>query len=311
VAELPAIAARSGPLAVPALDLYSAVLAGRKASTVRAYTADYADFGRFVDRSPADALDGLISLEASLAFAVVHSYRTHLLERKLSPATICRRLAALRSAVKLAAHLGRVRWSLEVESPRVESYRDTSGPGDEGYRRLRTAAEQRDGAQGRRDTAIVRLLHDLALRRNEVCGLDLADVELDRCRIWIVGKGHTERSSCTVPPRAMAALVAWIQVRGDWPGPLFTRLDRASTSRLSGESIRLIIAGLSDEANLARRARPHGLRHQAITCALDKSGGNVRAVQRLSRHKNLNTLTKYDDNLRDLGGHLSELISED
>jgi integrase len=38
---------------------------------------------------------------------------------------------------------------------------------------------------------------------------------------------------------------------------------------------------------------PHRIRHSVITAALDVTEGNVRKVQKLSRHKNLNTLMVY------------------
>ena len=41
---------------------------------------------------------------------------------------------------------------------------------------------------------------------------------------------------------------------------------------------------------------PHRIRHSAITAALDATDGDVRKVQILSRHRNLNTLMIYDDN---------------
>ena len=61
---------------------------------------------------------------------------------------------------------------------------------------------------------------------------------------------------------------------------------------------------------LAKRAgidhvRPHGLRHAAITAALDASGGDLRAAQRFSRHRDPRTLCLYDDNRKDLGGDLA------
>jgi integrase/recombinase XerC len=36
--------------------------------------------------------------------------------------------------------------------------------------------------------------------------------------------------------------------------------------------------------------------HSAITAALDATDGNVRKVQKLSRHRQLDTLMIYDDN---------------
>jgi len=38
---------------------------------------------------------------------------------------------------------------------------------------------------------------------------------------------------------------------------------------------------------------PHRIRHSVITAALDATEENVRKVQKLSRHKNLNTLMVY------------------
>ena len=55
--------------------------------------------------------------------------------------------------------------------------------------------------------------------------------------------------------------------------------------------------------------RPHGLRHAAITEALDLTKGNVRAVQRFSRHRDLRTLTIYDDNRQDLAGEIARQLA--
>jgi site-specific recombinase XerD len=54
---------------------------------------------------------------------------------------------------------------------------------------------------------------------------------------------------------------------------------------------------------------PHGLRHAAITEALDLTGGNVRAVQRFSRHRDVRVLERYDDNRRDLGGEVAKQVA--
>jgi integrase/recombinase XerC len=54
--------------------------------------------------------------------------------------------------------------------------------------------------------------------------------------------------------------------------------------------------------------RPHGLRHAAITAALDLTG-DLRAVQRFSRHKDVRTLTVYDDNRQDLGGDVARRVA--
>ena len=55
--------------------------------------------------------------------------------------------------------------------------------------------------------------------------------------------------------------------------------------------------------------RPHGLRHLAITSALDLTHGDVRAVQKFSRHKDMRVLNLYDDNRQDLAGDVARLVA--
>ena len=52
----------------------------------------------------------------------------------------------------------------------------------------------------------------------------------------------------------------------------------------------------SAAAGIDKIVSPHRIRHSAITAYLDASNGNIRAAQGLSRHANLNTLNRYDDN---------------
>jgi integrase/recombinase XerC len=296
------------------VDLVAAFLAGRKPTTLAAYKADLADFAKYLGtRDAGSAVELLVSGSAGQANVVAMGYKAHLVDRKLSPATIARRLAALRSMVKLARTLGRVAWSLEVESPRVETYRDTRGPGREGWRSMLAEAKAGDSPKALRDLALIRLMHDRGLRRGEAVGLDLADVDLEGGTIAVVGKGRTQSERLTVSDPTRRALAAWIAARGDAPGPLFIRLDPGGLGleRLTGRAVHLIVGGLGRRVGLSRPVKPHGLRHEGITRALDASGGNVREVRKFSRHAKVETLLKYDDARVDVGGALSRLISED
>ncbi len=55
-----------------------------------------------------------------------------------------------------------------------------------------------------------------------------------------------------------------------------------------------------------------GILHSTITAALDATNGNARKVQKLSRHRNLNTLMIYDDNRQqhqtEVTGILADLV---
>jgi integrase/recombinase XerC len=294
--------------------ILQAWLAGRNASTLAAYRADMVDFARFLHVSSEwAAAEALVRCDHGTANRVVLGYRASMTERGLSAATIGRRLAALRSMVKIARTIGRITWSLDVESPRSESYRDTRGPGPDGWKKLVGEAKaDASTPDGKRDLALIRLMHDCGLRRGECVALDLVDV--DEGTVAIVGKGHTEKTRVTLSRPAREALAAWLAVRGDEAGPLFVRLDRASgggLQRLTGHSVGRMVRDLGKDAGLTRSVRAHGLRHQGITRALDLTGGDVRKVQRFSRHAKLETLMRYDDARRDDAGQLARLLGED
>lgn len=303
--------------AIESVDLVGAFLGGRNPRTLRAYDRDLADFARFLGSPTSREAIGLLTAGShGQANAAALSYRTHLQARGLKTATIGRRLAALRSLVKLARTLGMIPWTLEIPSPKIEAFRDTSGPGDVGWRKVLdlAKAEAAEGTPiGIRNLLLVRMLHDLGLRRGELVSIDLDAVDLEGGTVAVVGKGRTEAVTLTMPRPVRTALSGWLEVRGVGPGPLFLRLDRAAVTRdrLAADGIHKIIDELGRRAGLTKRLRPHGLRHVAITQVLDKNGGDLRAAARFSRHKDIRTLSIYDDNRADLAGKMADLISEE
>jgi integrase/recombinase XerC len=311
------------PLATTAnaADLFEAWLAGRNANTVRSYIKDIKDFCRFLspgskNRDDLAAVEAFLAVSHGKANQVGMKYRAHLNERGLAPGTVARRLSTLRSMVTAARRIGRIAWSLDVDGPRSEPYRDTRGPGLDGWRAiLKKAGELATTPRGKRDMALCLLMHDLGLRRGECVALDLVDVELnENPSVAIVGKGKTEQERLTLTPRPCAALRDWIISRGSAPGPLFTRLDTGASvdlGRLTGDSVARMVTRLGSLAGLSRKALPHGLRHQGITRLLDLLAGDVRKVQRFSRHAKVETVMRYDDARRDDAGALAQLLGTD
>ena len=173
---------------------------------------------------------------------------------------------------------------------------------------LDSLAKRRD-RKSSRDRAILRCLFDLGLRRAEVLRLDLEDLDRDAGTVAVLGKGRSEKVQLTLPPETRNALEAWIAARGTAPGPLFWSMNRAKRgqARLSGIGLYGVVRDLGRKVGL--RVWPHGLRHAAITEALDLTGGNVRAVQRFSRHRDVRILERYDDNRRDLAGEVARQVA--
>jgi len=187
-------------------------------------------------------------------------------------------------------------------------YRDTRGPGVAGFRAMLAVLAGAPGAKSRRDLALLRALFDMGLRREEAVSCDLAHYDRTAGTLAIMGKKRRERERLTVPAPTRAALEGWLVARGEAAGPLFVPLSRAGLGeRLTGRSVARIVAEVAVRAGIGH-VRPHGLRHAAVTAALD-AGLDLRKVQRFSRHKDLRTLTLYDDNRSDLAGDVAAVVA--
>lgn len=289
--------------AAPAL--LKSFLEARKGSTFKTYRQGLQSFAEFLGAKSVEEASGrLLSMKHGDANKLALDFKNWLVQKGRKASTVNNRLAALRSLVDLARTVGVVPWDLEVKNMKEEKYRDTAGPGlqtiIEKIRDLKTRSKEDPKAA--RDAAICGLMAFMGLRRGEVVGLDLECLE--GARLWVLGKGKTDEEPLTVPDEVFYLIEAWIGHRGKHPGPLFTHFRQEGfVERLSDRSVGRITNGLD-------LGHAHGLRHSAITEALDQNKGDVRKVARFSRHKNVQTLIKYDDNRKDLGGEVAQDLAK-
>jgi integrase/recombinase XerC len=284
------------------------------AHTQRAYAQGIADFcDRVYGEPPSpDSIARFLKLPQSEALFQVLDYRWMLIEAKLAPSTINVRLSAIKSLVEYGRKQGACQFSLEdIPSIKGETYRDTTGIGVAEFKNS-LALPDRTTAIGARDYAILRLLWDHALRRNEVCSLDVNDFNRSG-KLAILGKGKIQKKPIDLTDGAIRAVGEWLAWRDGVKDddPLFISLSRHQYGhRLDGSSVYRLVRKFSEAAGIEKVVSPHRIRHSAITAYLDASDGNIRAAQALSRHSNLNTLTRYDDNRQRQQQKASDLLGD-
>lgn len=288
-------------------------LEGRSEHTRRAYAHDIEDFRAFLSVETADtAVAHLLLRGNGVANGVALAYRANLRSRRLSPATINRRLAALRSLVALARLLGIVSWNLQVSNLRSEAYRDTMGPGRVAVRAILEILAAKSTPQALRDLALLRLLNDLALRRSEVVSLDLEHIDFNASRVAVLRKGMTQRIWLSLPRQTLEAIRSWLARRGESPGALFLGFrGRAKGKRLTGGAVFRIVRRLGKAVGVC--VRPHGLRHTAISAAVkaaEAAGIGLEEVLDFSGHADVRTLLLYRDRERNVQGELANLVAD-
>ena len=253
-------------------------------------------------------------LEQKQAYQLVSQYEGWLIKRDLAPATINRKLASLKSLVNYASSVGKCYYTLSnIKTQSVTTYRDTTGIGSETFK-LMLGTVERESIKGIRDYAILLLLWGNALRRSEVTQCKVKHFEPREQRLWILGKGKKGQwQQITLGRETIKAISEWLEVRGKVEGeePLFCAVHRGYWGhQLNTDSIYKIVKKYALLAGIQKTLSPHRLRHSAITAALEATNGDVRSVQKLSRHSSLNTLMIYDDNRRNEQGRVTALLEE-
>jgi site-specific recombinase XerC len=196
------------------------------------------------------------------AIHLVLAWRQRLLNEGKASATINLRISALKSLVEYAGKQNACSFSLsEIKSLKSQRYKDTSRVSVDDYRSILDLVD-RSTDLGIRDYAILLLLWDLALRREEVVSLDIWDYLPGR--LMVNGQGR----SIDLSGQLEDALNHWVAIRkglyfqpkdtGDRDDALFLS---CNGRRLSGTDIFRILQGYAEIAGVS--VSPDRLRHGA------------------------------------------------
>ncbi|WP_455244074.1 tyrosine recombinase [Petrachloros mirabilis] len=257
--------------------------------TVRNYTSDLRQLGRFIldnqiVSSPIDP--------AELSVEAIRRYLQWLDRKGEKRSSLARKLACIRSFFRYLLRRG-----LATRSP-VEDMRTPKLP-----KRLPRVLTKDDAGSlmvfpdeisgGLRDRALLETLYSTGARVAELVSLNVGDVDRGEGVIRLQGKGRKER---IVPIGDLA--VQAIQnyhaslhasgVRLDALSPMFLNMRRG---RLTTRSVARIVARYSKRL-IGGPVSPHTLRHSFATHLLDE-GADLRAIQEMLGHASLSTTQRY------------------
>jgi integrase/recombinase XerC len=145
-----------------------------------------------------------------------------------------------------------------------------------------------------RDRAVLELLYASGLRVSELCALDVSDIDLERARVRVMGKGGREREVPLGEVAADAVRSYLHEGRGKIAPPtggtalFFNRRG----NRLGSRDARAIVEKYRREILAGRRVSPHTLRHSFATHLME-GGADIRVVQELLGHASLTTTQRY------------------
>lgn len=226
--------------------------------------------------------------------------RTKAIEHGYSASMVQKILAALRGVVKHAWRLGLMSaedYQKASDLPPVKNEKLPSGryiDHDE-INGMVGACLAEGGVGGVRDATIIAVLYFAAMRRHELVDLELKDYDRETGKLIIHGKGNKERIAY-ITNGAKDAMDDWLQLRGDFPGALFTAVKKAGGVRcrdhLTAQAIYAMLQVRAKQAGI-EKISPHDFRRTGISDLL-AANNDLSIVSKIVGHSNPQTTSRYD-----------------
>lgn len=225
----------------------------------------------------------------------IRRYLAHLSTLGYARKTVARKASSLRRYFRWAERTGRVAADPTVGAmvpvrerrlPRVLRSEELGTLLDQ----PRPAVGDDSRARCQRDLAVLELLYGSGLRVSEVCAIRAGDIDWERRRLTVSGKGSKQRIVPLSEPAA-AALSEWMaEGRGEMADPSVAQ--DAVFVNLHGRPINAQAVRRLVDRRAGVKTSPHALRHTFATHLLD-GGADLRQVQELLGHVDLGSTQIY------------------
>jgi integrase/recombinase XerC len=266
--------------------------------TVHEYTRDLEIFGSYLadrkplnpDGSPFRGPFGSVFVEATPT--ATRRFIVHLSSLNYSATAIRRKLAVLR---RFFSYLKRERLradnpAADIANIRLPKRLPKAIAFDDVMKLIGTPppAGQSEDVR-RRDVAMLELLYASGVRRAELVGMNVGDVDFERKTIRVTGKGNKQRTVFFNDATA-AALDAYLRVRPASPdGALFVSRRR---QRLSYQQVGRVFSLYVKLSGLEGKISPHTMRHSVAT-HLHQSGVDLMTIKEFLGHESIQTTQIY------------------
>ena len=258
--------------------------------TVSAYKRDLFIFLEFLKNNNSDTLHSV----SEISRKIIREFMGHEFEKGLSPKTVSRRLASIKSLFNymVQAEVILDNPASHISSPKIPK----NIPNFVQLNRIEELMEipDKNTLIGKRDHAILELFYATGIRLSELVNLNIGSVNYYENTILVLGKGSKER---VVPfgNKAMVSLEAYLRGRGfGWnSNPEIPLFSAKKDKRISVRTVQMRISKyLSNILGTSKGASPHILRHTFGTHLLDNDA-DIRSIQELLGHSSISSTQIY------------------
>lgn len=254
------------------------------ALTIKSYRADLEEFLSFSNTRGKTTLADFNSTHIRNFLASLQNFK--------DPArnTMLRKIASLRSFAAYLLRQGKLESNpfKLLPAPKRQRLLPKFLSLPETDRLLDTASQSPKFAA--RDKALFELMYSSGLRRSEVTGLKIRDIDFFNGVVKVFGKGAKERL-VPVTDAALQAIKIYLACRKNPQKDEALFLNKNGTP-LTGDGLAYIFKNTAIASHLARKVTPHSLRHTFATHLLN-NGCDLRSLQEMLGHKSLSATQVY------------------
>jgi len=230
---------------------------------------------------------------AQVNYGEVSAYAAHRFRNGLKGRSIQRELSSIRGLFQYLIREGVMKNNpaKQVSAPRGEQRLPKTCDAEQIGRLLDHSSS--DDELLVRDLAMFELMYSSGLRLAELVSINLTDLDIGQRQLIVTGKGNKTRY-LPIGSRAVEAIRRWLRIRlnffrvEDHEALFISRLGK----RISARNVQCRLNALVKRRALDQPLSPHALRHSFATHLLESSG-DLRAVQELLGHANINTTQIY------------------
>jgi integrase/recombinase XerC len=257
------------------------------ANTLRAYEGDLRQFLGYMASTGAP-----VASAGEIDLLLLRRWLADLYAQNLSPVSMRRKVAALRSLLRFLVREGAVAANTArlLATPKAPRKIPRVMTAEQTNNLLDAVSTRQERPQLARDAAILELLYGCGIRVSELAGLNLEDIDSAEHWLRVRGKGRKERQ-VPFPSKAGAALERYLAERKPAAREKAVFLNRKGT-RLTDRSIRNIVKFYATLLAGDSSVHPHSFRHAYATHLLS-DGADLRSIQELLGHARLSTTQQY------------------
>lgn len=224
-------------------------------------------------------------------YEFIRSYLVFLYHQKYQSKTICRHISTLRSFFKYMKSKHKIDDNpmVLVSNPKIEKklpkflcYQDTE----------RLLMTDENTPLDIRNQLLLELLYSTGVRVGELISIKVKNIRKSEQKIYILGKGKKERI-VFFGTICREKLEKYMNIRSQLlKEPTDYLLLDSKGKPLTPQKVRYIINQVIQKQGLLMHVHPHMLRHTFATHLLNE-GADLKTVQELLGHENLNTTSVY------------------